>query len=460
MSRSPASNVPFGAAPKDAAPAREARRDAHPGAAAPTAPQSGEAGAPGVRADPLAAPLANSLDGALANPMSNPLSDASADAPAETAGLSEAAADDGARARAQRAHLVRALTDLVVLPARRISANERALVADMLLEIFALVEPALRIDVALRVARVREAPAALVREILLDEPDVAGTYLRSAEVAPAVLLAECARRGATAHRLAIARRHDLSPHVADALLEHDEPEVTALILKRTECALSPFALDLLLARSAASPELQALLLQRSDIEPAHGFIMFWWSDAERRWRILQRFAVNRATIQDAVDDLYGDVFRGAGADPMVKDILTVLDRRFRPRGAKGEPASVDFVARTMAASRGGEPQRFADPIGRIAGVSRELAARILRDPGGEAFAVLCKGVGLPREKFRDIIARPSAIAPFEMERREALTAVFDSLARDYARAILRYWDWDGNPRIAQITRLLGLSEDG
>lgn len=24
---------------------------------------------------------------------------------------------------------------------------------------------------------------------------------------------------------------------------------------------------------------------------------------------------------------------------------------------------------------------------------------------------------------------------------------------------MRYWDWDGNPRIAQITNLLGLMQD-
>ncbi|MEO1015268.1 MAG: DUF2336 domain-containing protein [Pseudomonadota bacterium] len=386
--------------------------------------------APPVNAGPDAAPAAASLDG------------------------------EGARARAQRSQLVRALTDTVVLPARRVSANERALIADMLLEVFSLVEPALRVEVAIRIARVREAPPVLVREILLDDPKIAEAYLGAAESAPAVLLAECARRGLTAHRRAIAKRPDLSPHVADALLEYDEPEVTALILKRTGCELSPYALDLLLARSAADPTLQTLLLQRADLEPAHGFIMFWWSDAERRRRILARFAVNRSTIQDAVEDLYPQVFNTPGADPMVKDILNVLDRRFRPRSAKGEPASVDFVARTLSAARGGEPQQFAAPVGRIAGISRELATRILRDPGGEAFAVLGKGAGLPRDKFMDILTRPSAIAPFTADRREELTGIFDSLARDYARAILRYWDWEGNPRIAQITRLLGLSDDG
>ena len=30
------------------------------------------------------------------------------------------------------------------------------------------------------------------------------------------------------------------------------------------------------------------------------------------------------------------------------------------------------------------------------------------------------------------------------------------MARDFSRAVLRYWDWDSNPRIAHISRLMAL----
>jgi hypothetical protein len=33
------------------------------------------------------------------------------------------------------------------------------------------------------------------------------------------------------------------------------------------------------------------------------------------------------------------------------------------------------------------------------------------------------------------------------------------MARDFARAVLRYWDWDANPRIAHITRLMTKVQD-
>ena len=48
----------------------------------------------------------------------------------------------------------------------------------------------------------------------------------------------------------------------------------------------------------------------------------------------------------------------------------------------------------------------------------------------------------------------AADGPEANARADHLLAVFDSMARDFSRAVLRYWDWDTNPRIAHITRLM------
>lgn len=354
--------------------------------------------------------------------------------------------------------LVRKLIDIVVLPAARISSNERALAADVLLQIVDKVEEPLRIEIARRVARVAEAPPALLRMLLLDEPQVAQPIIRGADSLPEALLIECAREGATAHRELLARRIDLTSSVADAIISFNEPETAKLLLKREEFALSPSAIDVLVSRSTTDKDLQALLLRRRELEPAHGFMMFWWVDAEPRRRILARFSLSRAIIQDALEDLYPRVFRSETTpDPFVKEILVMLERRHRPRGLNGEAVSMDVVRRTLAAARTYPAQEIIHAVGMIAGVSRELAARILRDPGGEPYAVMCKSLGLPRDDFFAILTSgPDAASPEVAKRADSLLAVFDSMARDFARAILRYWDWDGNPRIARITRLLGV----
>lgn len=363
------------------------------------------------------------------------------------------------RGHSPREMLVRKLADIVVLPATRISANERSLVADILLQALDKADEDLRLEVARRIARVAEAPNALLRMLLLDEPQIAEPIIRRVEPLPEALLIECAQSGVTAHREMIARRLDLTASLADVVLSFGEADVARLLLRRDEFHLSPTAIDILVSRSTADQEMQTLLLRRRELEPAHGFMMFWWVNGDSRKRILARFALDRSIVQDAVQDLYPRVFRGEGADPFVKDILIMLDRRHRPRGVNGEPISMDVVIKTLAAARKYPAQEIIHAVGMIAGVSRELVARVLRDPGAEPFAVMCKSLGMPRAEFFTVIGRKDAENPLAPERAEELLGVFDSMARDYARAVLRYWDWDANPRIARITRLLGLDDE-
>lgn len=357
-----------------------------------------------------------------------------------------------------RALMVRKLTDIVVLPTSRISSNERALVADILLQVLDKVEVSLRIEVAQRVARVAECSPVLVRMLILDEPAIAEKVIKEADTLPEALLIEAARDGSEVHRVMIAQRLNLTTAVADACLTYDEINVCKALLKRDDCVLSPNAVNKLVAMSAVHKELQGPLLKRRELEPAHGFIMFWWIDAERRRRVLTRFTLDRTIIQDALADLYPRVFRGGDNDQIVKDILILAERRHRPRGMNGEPVSMDVVKRTLASACKYPAEEIIDAVAMIGGVTRVLAGRILRDAGGEPFAVLCKSLGVPRGDFFDFLT-DAADGEEAVAHAEVMLGVFDSMPRDFARAVLRYWDWETNPRIAHITRLMAALAD-
>lgn len=356
--------------------------------------------------------------------------------------------------------MIRKLSDIVVLPAGRISANERALTADIILQVLGKVEKELRIEVAQRVARVPECPPALTRMLLLDEPDVAAPILTGAEGVPEALIIECAREGTTAHRTMIARRIDLTTSLADVLVSFNEPEVAKILLRLDDFTLSPNAVELLVSRSVSDVEMQNLLLRRRELEPVHGFMMFWWVKGERRRRILSRYALDRSIIQEALQDLFPMVFRDkSNPDELVKNILTMTDRRHRPRGANGEAVSMEAVKRTVDYARRNPVQEVVDAVGMVAGISSELAARIIRDPGGEPYAVMCKSLGISRDDFFASLRSGDESEQMSADEADDILAVFDSMARDFSRAVLRYWDWDGNPRIARIMGLLGLDED-
>ncbi len=357
--------------------------------------------------------------------------------------------------------MARKLADIVVLPVEHISANERSLTGDILLQVLDKVEYALRIDVAERVARVPEVPDVLLRGLLLDVPEVAEPILRDAETISNSLLIDCARHGDTAHRTMMARRYGLATEVIDVMLDYNEPDVAKMILRREETVLSQHSVERLVSRSTIDETLQGLLLRREELEPAQGFMMFWWVKSEHRRRILTRFSLDRGIVQEALEGVY-PIIRGVETpDPLVKEILALNDRRHRPRGIDGESISMEVVKRTLALARQYPSEEIIEALSMIAGISRELAARILRDPGGEPYAVMCKGLGIPRAEFFDFLCgRAEGVlddggeSAMDVDRAEELLDVFDRMARDFARAVLRYWDWNGNPRIARITKLL------
>jgi hypothetical protein len=354
-----------------------------------------------------------------------------------------------------RATLIRRIADIVVLPSSRISANERAVAGDILIEVLAGVEQAQKMEIARRVATVADAPPALLRFLLLDEPVVARPLLAGLNAIPEALLIEAVRLGQRGHRDLIARRHDLTMPVIDALLEFNETDVARLILRREECTLSPSAVDILVARSSADADLQQLLLRRRELDPAQGLMMFWWVGADSRRRILARFTMNRAIIQDVVQDLYQQVMQAEKPDPVVKEILNFLERRHRPRGANGEILTMDVVVKALNHARRHHDAELVHAVSLIAGVSRDLAGRIVRDPGGEPFAVLCKSVGVARDSYFSMLAYDVDAGSDEARiRSERLLAIFDSMGRDFSRAALRYWDWRGNPRMKRIAQLI------
>jgi len=347
--------------------------------------------------------------------------------------------------------MARKLADIIVLPVGHISANDRSLAGDILLQILDKVEYPLRIDIAERIARVPEVPDILLRALLLDIPDVAAPILINAETITPSLLIECAQKGETAHRMMMARRYGLPTEVITAMLQFNEPEVAKLVLRREESVLSQATIELLVSRSTLDETLQDLLLKRPELEPAHGFMMFWWGRSENRRKILSRFSIDRTSIQEALEGVY-PLIRGVETpDPLAIEILNLNDRRHRPRGINGEAISIDVVKRTLTLARHYPSEEVIDALAMIAGITRELAARILRDPGGEPYAVLCKSLGIPRADGMLDDGEGSKLTP---ERADELLDTFDRMARDFSRAVLRYWDWSGNPRIARITKLL------
>jgi uncharacterized protein (DUF2336 family) len=343
-----------------------------------------------------------------------------------------------------RSTLLKRLADVVCLPSSRINAFERSMTADLLVEMLRDANIGEREKVARRLAMLNEMPGVLVRLLLRDELPVARALLVDSEKLSDADLMSCLLQTTTEHRRLIAQRRGVSEVVADALIEIGEAAVIETLLRNELVKLSHQGVENIVAATRDAPHLIPLLLRRAELRPSHAYVMFWWADSEARRTILQRFAVSREILQDAVGDVFSLASAEGWQDPLSRKALQFIERRQRNRAAIAK-SPFNSLDEAVAAGEGGFTREIAEEISYLSGLKPMTGAKIFTDPGGEPLAILCKATGLPRACVRQLwrglrrqeVDRTGAVDP-NLDR---VLTVYDAIAVDRAQTVLRYWNW-------------------
>jgi uncharacterized protein (DUF2336 family) len=342
-----------------------------------------------------------------------------------------------------RAALLKRLADVVCLPSSRVNTFERAVTADLLVEILREAEIEDRARVARRLANLGEIPPSLVRLLLRDVIEVSSLLLENSTSLTDVDLLDCVRNASLNHRRLIASRRGVSEVVCDALVDRMEPLAIEALLRNNLARLSSEAVETLVAASRQSLGLIPLLLKRPELRPSHAYVLFWWSDAEARRTILQRFAVSREVMQEAAGDVFPLAAEEKWADPLARKALQFIERRQRNRAAI-EKSPYGSLDEAVEAARTGLTRELVEELSYLSGVKPMTGAKIFTDPGGEALAVLCKATGLPRSALRALwtgLGRDGADTDPPGAEFERILITYDMIAVDRAQTVLRYWNW-------------------
>jgi uncharacterized protein (DUF2336 family) len=343
-----------------------------------------------------------------------------------------------------RAALLKRLADVVCLPISRVNAFERAMTADLLVDMLREAEPEERKKVARRIAGLTEIPNSLVRLLLRDDVDIAEELLLNAACLSDSDLLDCARMMNLEHRRLIALRRGVSEVLCDVLIEFGEVLVLECLLKNDEARFSNGGIEAVVALTRGDPRLTTLLLRRPELRPAHAYVLFWWADADARKVILQRFAVSREVLQDAASDIFPMAAAEKWQDSLSRKALQFIERRQRNRAAI-EKSPFDSLEAAVAAAQHGLTREIAEEISYLSGLKPMTGAKIFTDSGGEPLAILCKATGLPKQAIR---ALWRGLKRDETDASGALTPIleramiaYDMIAVDRAQTVLRYWNW-------------------
>lgn len=311
--------------------------------------------------------------------------------------------------------------------------------ADVLDELLREAEPDLRAKVAARLAEQAEAPVGLLRKLALDAFEIAEPILRSSDALSDFDMMEIAAKGERRHRIALARREEVSETVSAALCQSNDAETIAALLKNPGARLATQTADFLVREAAENEQIAKLLIKRAELRPIQAFVLFWAASHTLRRLILDRFAASRTILQEAAADVFPLAAREGGADEAVAGALAYIDRRQRDRAAAEVSPYGSLEAVVERAGKIGFTETLRAEACVLANVQRDLFDRIVDDFGGEPCAVLAKATGLSRYHLEDLIA--SAQGTQDGVRMEQAGAVFETLSVDKAQTVLRYWNW-------------------
>jgi uncharacterized protein (DUF2336 family) len=343
-----------------------------------------------------------------------------------------------------RATLLKRLADVVCLPGSRVNAFERSMTADLIVELLREAGLDERVRIARRIANVSDIPTGLARMLMRDDLEVARQLLENSATVGDGDLIDCVRSGTLEHRRLIAARRGLNEVVGDELVQRGEPAVTESLLRNDLAKLSHEAIETIVAGTRDNPRHIPLLLRRSELRPSHAYVMFWWSDADARRVILQRFAVSREVLQEAVSDVFAMAADENWQDPLTRKALQFIERRQRNRAAIAKSPFESLDEAVQVASEG-FTREVAEEISYLSGLKPMTGAKIFTDPGGEPLAILCKATGLPRNNVRLLwraLRRPETDAAGNVAPTlDRVLTLFDTIAVDRAQTVLRYWNW-------------------
>ncbi|MDP3749792.1 MAG: DUF2336 domain-containing protein [Phenylobacterium sp.] len=353
-------------------------------------------------------------------------------------------ASGAAQAFRARGALLKRMADVVCLPSSRVNAFERSMTADLLVDMLREAEPEERKKVARRLSTLTEIPASLVRLLLRDHVDVAEELLIECPSLSDADLLDCIRLTDLEHRRLVALRRGVNEVVCDVLIEFGEIIVIECLLKNDLARLSNAAIEAIVALTRGDTRLTAALLRRSELRPAHAYVLFWWADAETRRTILQRFAVSREVLQEATGDIFALAAAEGWQDPLSRKALQFIERRQRNRAAI-DKSPFDSLEAAVAAAQDGLTREIAEEISYLSGLKPMTGAKIFTDPGGEPLAILCKATGLPRQALRALwrgLKRPETEDSGALSQAlERVMTTYDMIAVDRAQTVLRYWNW-------------------
>ena len=331
-----------------------------------------------------------------------------------------------------RSALVSAIGDLIDETNRQLSAQELALMNDILKKLINDVAKPIRRSLANKLAHTRSAPTEVIEILANDEIEIAASILQHSELLSDRALVDIIRKRTRSHRLAIAMRKHLSSGVCDALVQPKELDVIKRLLENHGADISQATLAYLVEQSASVDEFQEPLLRRNDLNPDLAKRMYVHVSAALREFILAHYDVDRTELDATLAQATTEALEKATAENHVDAAQALADKL-----AQRQELTHDLVVQTL---RRGEVPLFEAMMSQLTTLPQELACRLMYEEEADGFVIAARVSGFDRSTFTTLFLllqriHPRGTADDPQQLRRGLE-LFDRLRPETARKVV------------------------
>ncbi len=229
-----------------------------------------------------------------------------------------------------------------------------------------------------------EAPRPLILALAADEPEVAAAVLRRSPVQTEADLDESGANGDVVAQTALARRPNLPPGAAAALVESGQLDAVLALIGNPEIDLPAESLSRIFARFSDDASVREALLERPFLPPSLRARIAVAAAKDLAIEASRWMPPGRAEriAREARDQAICSIFWSCRDGER-----TELTRALRAAGAL-TPA---LLLRSLL---GGERELFAEALAELSGLPPPRVAAFILDPQGEGFAALAHKAGL------------------------------------------------------------------
>lgn len=346
-----------------------------------------------------------------------------------------------------RSRLTEMLTEVCLESGRTLSERERDIFFDILRHLIHQIEKRVRKSVAERLAHRTDVPQDLILELANDEIEVAYPILVNSLLLEDTDLIELILHKTDRHRIAIARRSEISLSVSETLIDNGNEGVILALLENNGAEIGSDSMARLVEESLEVESYREPLLERHEMRPELARRMYTWVGEALREHIREQFAVTGDEVEDAISVAIAEA---VDYDEFPDDLEEIDLEQYA-----STPNFHPTTPMLLHALEDGDIYRFEEMFRDMSNLGPSLVTRLLYDSGSEALAIAFKAIGVDRASFGQIFCYLRGSRPYESftasPMYEKAMMHFDEIDMASAGRVLDSWRIDPDENHARST---------